>query len=77
MSTKEFAAIPAYSRGEKVAYTDNHGRRQNGHVISIEAHWSSFRNPDKAPLVIYRVTHPTYRNNETTVTPNRIFGDDA
>jgi hypothetical protein len=52
-------ASPKFWLDQVVEYADHHGRIQSGTVTSIEAHWA-WGKPD--PLLIYTITHPSYRN---------------
>lgn len=70
----EIAAVPTYSCGDKVIFRDRHQRVQHGQIKSIEAHWNSWLKAGKGPLVIYTISHPTYRNNHFTTTDDQIIG---
>lgn len=63
-------AAPLYGIGARVIYTDQHGRRQFGEVERIEASWSGYRSN---PLIIYTVSHPTYRNKRMYAGEDQIL----
>jgi hypothetical protein len=68
----ELAAQPKYPRGEMVVYTDHHGRQQTGKVLHIEAHWSPWSSAGHPPLILYAISHPTYRNRRANVGEDKI-----
>lgn len=72
MPSLEKKAGPMYHRGQQVRYVDHHKRPQSGEVRSVEAHWPGYSEAGAAPYLIYRVTHPTYRNGETTCLEDAI-----
>jgi mannose-6-phosphate isomerase-like protein (cupin superfamily) len=70
----EIAAVPAYSRGDKVVYRDRQERVQQGEIKSVEATWHGFAKAGREPLIVYTVSHPTYRNNRFYTTGDSIIG---
>lgn len=65
-------AAPKYAIGERVRYLDQHDRQQTGEVYRIEASWTSYTEMD--PLIIYTISHPTYRNNRMHCAESNILG---
>lgn len=63
------AAYPRYDIGEEVEYLDDQDRHQHGKVSRIEAHWTWHSDA----LLIYTVSHPTYRNKRMYVNEKRII----
>lgn len=66
------AAKPKYERGQRVVYVDSHDRVQRGEVLSIEAQWPGWSQAGCDPYVYYRVWHPSYRNNQTSLSESGI-----
>lgn len=66
----EILAAPKYARGTVVAYRDQHDRMQTGKVYGIEAHWHF----GPKPLLIYTISHPSYRNKRMHGAENCIVG---
>ncbi len=65
-------AAPKYEIADRVFYTDNHGRQQTGEVYRIKASWASYmRGP---PLIVYTVSHPSYRNKRMHAAEGDILG---
>lgn len=67
-------AAPAYIVGSIVLYTDRHQRLQQGRVRGIKASWAGYAKPDRLPLIIYRLEHPTYQNGQFYTTAENILG---
>lgn len=63
------AARPLYAIDQAVVYLDHHKRVQTGRVRRIEASWDSW-SPE--PLIVYTVSHPTYRNNRMHIAEDGI-----
>jgi len=51
-------AEPEFNVGDRVAYTDHHGRPNVGRVLIIQARWTDA----PWPHISYTVEHPTYQN---------------
>lgn len=66
-----FAALPRYQIGERVHYLDHQTRQQTGEVARVEASWASYMKG--RPLIIYTVSHPTYRNNRMYIGEDGIL----
>lgn len=67
--------IPAgalYDIGDVVRYADHQKREQTGAVLRVTAEWSPWG--DGAPLIIYEIEHPTYRNGRTYCGERRVLG---
>lgn len=62
IARETLAASPKYLVGQPVQYRDREGRIQVGRVKWIEAKWHGWGDGPVEPLVIYSLTHPTYRN---------------
>lgn len=67
-------AVPTYKVDDTVRYVDRQHRQQTGVVKRIEASWNS---PERPPLIVYSVSHPTYRDNRIYITDSDIFGRNA
>lgn len=63
-------AKPKYKIGDDVLYRDHQKRLQTGIVKRIEASWSDCKDD---PLIIYTLTHPTYRGNRHYASEARIL----
>lgn len=50
--------FPSKEVGDVVEYVDREGRGQTGTVERIESYWSV---RGREPLIVYTVSHPTYR----------------
>lgn len=70
---KPIPAAPEYGIGQVVNYVDRHGRHQRGEVNRIEGHWPSW-SPDRPPLIIYTLSHPSYRGQRMHTTSENIIG---
>lgn len=66
-------AVPTYKVDDTVRYIDRQHRQQTGVVQRIEAKW----NRSAPPLIIYTVSHPTYRDGRMHMTDHDIFGRNA
>ena len=63
---------PKFRIGQKVAYFDRQGRRQEGLVRAISAEWGGYRR-DGSCNVGLTVTHPTYLNNRIYIGEEHVW----
>ncbi len=67
---KVSSASPKYGIRDRVEYKDRSKRDQIGEVLHIEASW--FQN--NKPLIMYRVSHPTYHAGSVNLEESKIKG---
>lgn len=72
---KAVSAEPWYDLGDRVGYRDREGRFQCGHIKAIEATWHFHRK--SAPLIVYTVEHPSYRDKRFYTTAEAAFFEEV
>lgn len=70
--SKGQALQPKYDVGTRVIYTDRHGRTQSGVVRDIEGNWCGYR---QGAYLLYRLSHPTYRDGNFYCKEDEITGE--
>lgn len=63
-------AAPKFMLGQRVRYIDRHDRLQFGVVLDCEASW--FNWGKGSPLIIYKVSHPTYHRGYAYISEARL-----
>lgn len=63
-------AAPKYAIGDRVEYKDRSKKDQIGEIRHIEATWLS----NNKPLIVYRVSHPTYHAGSINLKESKIKG---